>query len=146
MFDDRKWQALCGMWITFSFFVFSLVFFLILVLSVSLCFCSIFLMIFFWFFFLFRFFLHILCKSGFSSSDHQIVNFPANRNRNRLAEPTSVQIGKGIVCEFQNLPTGIGIIFVRWEVFANNSQIPDINFFSKKCQKILFLDSYIFFI
>ena len=54
------------------------------------------------------------------TSDQQIVIFPANRNRNRFWEPTSVQIGIGIVREFQNLQIGIGIIFVRWEVFANN--------------------------
>ena len=62
-------------------------------------------------------------------SDQRIVIFPANRNRNRFAESTSVRIGMGIVCEFQNLGIGIGIIFVRWEVFASNSQIPDIYFF-----------------
>ena len=60
------------------------------------------------------------------TSDQRIVIFPANRNRNRFAEPTSVRIGIGIVREFQNLRIGIGIIFVRWEVFANNSRIPDI--------------------
>ena len=54
-------------------------------------------------------------------SDQRIVIFPANRNRNRFTEPTSVQIGIGIVWEFQNMRIGIGIIFVRWEVFANNS-------------------------
>ena len=57
-------------------------------------------------------------------SDQQIVIFPANRNR--FAEASSVQIGIGIVREFQNLRIGIGIIFVRWEVFANYSQIPKI--------------------
>ena len=36
-------------------------------------------------------------------SGQRIVIFPANRNRNRFAEPTSVGIGIGIVCEFQNL-------------------------------------------
>ena len=41
-------------------------------------------------------------------------------------DPTSVRIGIGIVCEFQNLRIGIGIIFVTWEVFANYSQIPEI--------------------
>ena len=71
-------------------------------------------------------------------SVQQIVIFPANRNRNRFAEPTSVQIGIGIVREFQNLGIGIGILFVSWEIFANNSQIPDIYFFSKKCLKISF--------
>ena len=34
------------------------------------------------------------------------------RNRNRFAEPISVRIGIGIVCEFHNLQIGIGIIFV----------------------------------
>ena len=67
-------------------------------------------------------------------------------NRNRFAEPTSVRIGIGIVREFQNLRIGIGIIFVRWEVFANNSRIPDIFFSLKKLSKIFFVDSYIFFI
>ena len=52
-------------------------------------------------------------------SDQGIVNFPANRNRNRFAEPTSTQIEIGVVCEFQNLGIGIGIIFVRWKVFVN---------------------------
>ena len=80
-----------------------------------------------------------------SSSDQQIVIFPTNRNRNRFAEPTSVRIGIGIVSEFQNLQIGIGIIFVRWEVLANNSQIPDIYFFSKSVKKISFLP-YLFFI
>ena len=69
------------------------------------------------------------------ASDQPIVIFPANGNRNRFAEPSSVQIGIRIVREFQNLRIGIGIVFVRWEVFANNSQIPDIYFFSKKCLK-----------
>ena len=55
------------------------------------------------------------------SSDQQIGIFPANRNRNRFVEQTSVRIGIGIVCESQNLQIGIGIIFVRWEVFANYS-------------------------
>ena len=63
------------------------------------------------------------------SSDQQIVIFPAKRNRNRFAEPSSVQIGIGIVHEFQNLQIGIGIVFVRWEAFANYSQIPKINLF-----------------
>ena len=51
-------------------------------------------------------------------SVQQIGIFLANRNRNKLAESTSFQIGIGIVCEFQNLQIGIGIIFVRREVFA----------------------------
>ena len=58
-------------------------------------------------------------------SDPEIIIFSTNRNRNRFAEPTSVQIGIGIFCEFQNLRIGRGIIFVRLEVFANYSQIPD---------------------
>ena len=41
--------------------------------------------------------------------------------------------GIGIVCEFQNLQIGIEIIFLRWEVFTNYSQKPEIfvlsNFF-----------------
>ena len=59
----------------------------------------------------------------------RIVIFPANGNRNRFAEPTSVQIGIGIVCEFQNLRIGKGIIFDRWEEFANYLQIPENLFF-----------------
>ena len=55
------------------------------------------------------------------TSDQQIINFLANRNRIIFAEPTSVRIEIGIVCEFQNFGIGIGIIFVRWEVFANNA-------------------------
>ena len=34
--------------------------------------------------------------------------FPTNRNRNIFAEPTSVQIGIGILCELQALQIGIG--------------------------------------
>ena len=41
-----------------------------------------------------------------------LVIFPANRNRNTFAEPSSVRIGIGIVCECQNLRIRIGIIFV----------------------------------
>ena len=54
-------------------------------------------------------------------SVQRIVIFPANRNRNRFAEPPSVGIKIRIVREFQNLQLGIGIIFVSWEVFANCS-------------------------
>ena len=78
-------------------------------------------------------------------SDQRIVIFPANRNRNRFLEPTFVQIGIGIVSEFQNLRIGKGKIFVRWEVFANNSQIPDIffslskNFFKQKNSWLLYI-------
>ena len=54
---------------------------------------------------------------------------------NRFAEPNSVRIGIGIVREFQNLQIGIGKIFVRREVFANNWQIPDIYIYSIKCLK-----------
>ena len=43
----------------------------------------------------------------------RIGMFPANRNRNRFAEPTSLQIGTGIVCKLPNLRTGIGKAFVR---------------------------------
>ena len=63
-------------------------------------------------------------------SDQQIVIFPANRNRNRFAGSISVRIGIGIVCVFQNLRIGIGIIFVTWKVFANGSRIPKIYIFS----------------
>ena len=73
-----------------------------------------------------------------TTSVQRIVIFHANRNRNRFAELNSVRIGLRIICEFQNLQIGIGIIFVRWEVFANNSQIPDIYFFSTKFLIIFF--------
>ena len=52
------------------------------------------------------------------SSDKRKFIFPAKRNRNGLAEPTSVRIGTGIVYEYHKLRIGIGIIFVIWEVFA----------------------------
>ena len=55
------------------------------------------------------------------SSVQHIVIFPANMIRNRFMEATSVRIGIGLVCEFPNLRIGIGIIFVRREVFANYS-------------------------
>ena len=71
-------------------------------------------------------------------SDQRVIIFPVNRNRNRFAEPTSVGIEIGIVCEFQNLRIGIGIIFVRWEVFAKYSQIPKMYIFSKKLFKSSF--------
>ena len=71
-------------------------------------------------------------------SDQSIVIFPANRNRNIFAQPTSVRIGIGMVHEFQNLEIGIGTIFVRWEVFANYSQIPEISFFSPFFLKVSF--------
>ena len=61
---------------------------------------------------------------------NQKVIFATNGNRNRFAEPTSVRIGIGLIREFQNLGIGIGIIFVRWEVFANYSRIPEIFFLS----------------
>ena len=61
-----------------------------------------------------------------------IVNFPAKRNRNRFAEPTSVRIWIGIFRRFQNLRIGIGMVYVRWEVFANYSQIPEIYIYSQK--------------
>ena len=64
---------------------------------------------------------------------------------NRFAEPTSVRIGIGIVREFQNLQIGIGIIFVRWEVFANYSRIPEIFFLSNMFLTFLFLLTLIYF-
>ena len=70
----------------------------------------------------------MIMRSVLRFSVQRIVIFPANRNRNRFAEPTSVQIGKGIVHESQNMQIGLGIIFVRLEVFANYSQIPEIYF------------------
>ena len=76
------------------------------------------------------------------TSDQQIINFLANRNRIIFAEPTSVRIEIGIVCEFQNVRIGIGIILVRWEVFTNNLLIPDI--LKNMSENFLFLDSYIF--
>ena len=72
-------------------------------------------------------------------SDQRIVIFPANMNRNRLAEPTSVQIGIGVVCESQNLRIGIGIIFVRWELFANYSRISETFFLSFIINNVFFL-------
>ena len=60
------------------------------------------------------------------SIDQQIVIFPANGNRNRFMEPSSLRIG-------------IGIIFVRWEVFANYSRISEIYFFSYFCNNLFFL-------
>ena len=71
--------------------------------------------------------------------------FPANKNRNRFAEPTSVQIGLGIVCESQNLRMWIGIIFVRWEVLANYSQIPELFFLSHSSHNFFFLTLKYFF-
>ena len=64
--------------------------------------------------------------------------FTTNRNRNWFAEPTSEQIGIGIVCELQNLQIGIGIIFVEWDVFANYSQITEIFFSLKLFSKNIF--------
>ena len=87
------------------------------------------------------------CISGQWSANRYF--FTANRNRNRFAEPSSVWIGIGKICEFQNLQIGIGIIFVRWEVFANNSWIPNIYYFfslKKMSKRKFFLGSYIFFI
>ena len=40
-----------------------------------------------------------------------------NSNRNIFTEPSFVQIGIGIVHEFQNLGIEIGIVYIRWEVF-----------------------------
>ena len=48
------------------------------------------------------------------------------------------------MCELKKLRIGIGIIFIRWEVFANYSQIPKIYFSLIFFKNILFLDSYIF--
>ena len=72
--------------------------------------------------------MKIWAFSELQNSDQQIVIFPGNRNR--FAESTSVQIGIGIVCESQTLQIGIGIISVRWELFANYSQISEIYFLS----------------
>ena len=66
----------------------------------------------------------VSCVHHFSVQ--KIGIFPVNRNRNRFEGPTSLQIGIGIVRKCQNLRIGIGIVFVRWEVFANNSQILEI--------------------
>ena len=92
-----------------------------------------------------------LVKPGFGwthdfrwNSSQLIVIFPMNRNRNRFAKSTSVQIGIGIVCEFQNFQIWIWIIFVIREVFANNSRIPDIYLFSKKCLTNSFFYCYFF--
>ena len=58
------------------------------------------------------------------SSVQRIVLIPANRNRNKFAESTSVGLVIGIVCEFQNLQIGIGIVFFGREVFVDYPQIP----------------------
>ena len=79
-------------------------------------------------------------------SDQWIVIFPANRNRNRFAEPTSVRIGIGIVCEIKNLQIGIGIIFVRLEVFAKYSRIPEIYFFPLSFSNNFFFLTVIYFL
>ena len=71
-------------------------------------------------------------------SEQRIVIFPANRNR--FTEPTYVRIGMGVVRESQNLRIGIWIIFVRWELFANYSQIS-----LKKNSLILYIYIYFFF-
>ena len=76
-------------------------------------------------------------------SVYRIVTFPANKNRKILAELTSVHIGIGIVCEFQNLR--IWIVFIRQEVFGNNSWNPEIIFLSLIYSLFLVLDLYIFF-
>ena len=84
-------------------------------------------------------------KYLFGKSDwfsvHQIVCFSlANRHRNRFAQPTSLQIKIGMVRKLQNFQRGIGIVFVRQEVFANYSQIPDI-FFSPSLFCVLYAPS-----
>ena len=68
-------------------------------------------------------------SAGPSNSDQQIVIFPVNRNRNRFAEPSFVQIGLGIVREIQSLQIGLRIKFVGLEVYANYSQRPETYFF-----------------
>ena len=45
-------------------------------------------------------------------------------SNNIKIKKTYVWIGIGIVCGFQNLQIGIGIIFVRREIFAKYSWIP----------------------
>ena len=80
------------------------------------------------------------------SSVQRIVIFPANRNRNRFVDPTSVQIGIGKSHEIQNLQIGTGKIFVRREVFTNYLWIPEILFSLSFFTIFLFLDSYIFII
>ena len=46
----------------------------------------------------------------------------ANGYFSREQETICVQIGIAIVCEFQNLQIGIGIILFIWEVLTNYSQ------------------------
>ena len=46
----------------------------------------------------------------------QIVIFPGNRNRNRFTEPTSVQIGIEIFFLILKLQTGMGIVFVVYQL------------------------------
>ena len=48
-----------------------------------------------------------LVHKKFMCRDQRIVIFTVNSNRKRFAKPTSVQIGIGIICEFQNLQIGI---------------------------------------
>ena len=89
----------------------------------------------------------VLLSASVESSKQRIVIFPANRNRNRFVEPTSLIIGIGIVREFQNLLIGIEIIFARWKVFSNYSRIPEIYFFAQLfSNNFFFCNSYIFFV
>ena len=55
------------------------------------------------------------------SSVQQILNFPANTNRNRFSEPIFLQMGIKIVSKRQNLRIGIWIVFVKREEFTINS-------------------------
>ena len=82
--------------------------------------------------------------SSFQCSVQLIIIFLANRNRNRFASPTSLQKGIGIVCEFQNLQIGIGIILGRQKVFTNYSGIPklfvlSLSFFIISCSWLKYI-------
>ena len=61
----------------------------------------------------------MIYTTQFQISVNKIVIIVANKNINKFAQPTSSQVGIGIVHEFQNLQIGIGIVFVNWNVFAN---------------------------
>ena len=75
------------------------------------------------------------------NSVQRIFIFPANRNKNRFADPNSVQIVIRRVCEFPNLQIRKEIEFFRWKVFTKYSLTPDIYIFF-----VPVLDSYILLI
>ena len=60
-------------------------------------------------------------------------------HQNQPYHPQFVKFWLSFFCrEPTSLRIGIGIIFVRWEVFANYSQIPEIFFFSNFFSKNIF--------